>query len=272
MVKFVVVTLILLTCAGMAYGDLASRDTINVERFGLFNMIDECVFIAVGRVDLLVGVYRDKLHYDEYDKTWSGMMCTDVYFRIEDLVKGEPNLGKRYRRFIYEGGTGYSPEHDEVYAMSTSVERGYEVGQRMLLFLANKPDGSGYRAGWPFDGCYVYMGAYRDVGNQTLEGDDPTVWFTYPRADDTRHSYRIPIEIAVNIAKAYAADKEAAIPLEDMIKAKARMSVRGEYDLPQELLTQLNEVAKDIMEGREPRTFDWKIWLKPPEVSNESTD
>jgi len=60
--------------------------------------------------------------------------------------------------------------------------------------------------------------------------------------------------------------------LEDIIKQKALESVKGEYDLPQELLTQLNEVAKDIVEGREPRSFDWKIWLKPPEASNESAD
>ncbi len=124
--------------------------------------------VAVDRVNLLVGRYRKKLHYREYEKTWNGMMCTGVYFHIEDLVKGEPNLGKRYRRFIYERGTGYSPEHDEVYTMSTSVERGYEVGQRMFLLLTNKPDGMGYRRGWPYDGCYAYMGAYRDVGNQTL--------------------------------------------------------------------------------------------------------
>lgn len=253
---FVAVGLIVPTFAGMAYGILVSLDEIDVERFGLFNMTDECVFVAVGRVDLLVGVYRDKLHFDEYDKTWRGMMCTDVYFRIEDLVKGEPNLGKRYRRFIYEGGTGYSPKHDEVYSMSTSVERGYEVGQRLFLFLTNKSGGSGYRAGWPYDGCYAYFGAYRKVGNQTLEGDDPTVRFTYPRADDTRHSYRIPIEIAVNLAKAYVADKEAAIPLEDLIKAKARMSVKGEYDLPPELLKQLNDKAKEILKAKSKESAD----------------
>ena len=152
---FVVVGLIVLTFAGMAYGSLVSLDEIDVELFGLFNMIDECVFVAVGRVDLLVGVYRDKLHFDEYDKTWRGMMCTDVYFRIEDLFKGEPNLGKRYRRFIYEGGTSYSPKHDEVYTMSTSVEKGYEVGQMLFLFLTNKSGGSGYRAGLPYDGFYA---------------------------------------------------------------------------------------------------------------------
>ncbi len=272
MVKFVVVTLILLTCAGMAYGSLVDKSELDVEMFGLFHMLDECVFVAVGRVDLLQGVYRKNLHYDEYHRSWSSLMCTDVYFRIEHLVKGEPNLGKKYRRFIYEGGTGYSPKHDEVYTMSTSTEPGYEVGDKMFLFLTNKSGGSGYRTGWPYDGCYVYMGAYRNVGNQMLEGEHPTVGFTYPRADGPRHRYRLPIQVAVNIARAYVADKEAAILLEDIIRAKAKISVRGEYDLPQELITRLNEMAKDIIEGRELREFDWKYWLKPPKASNESTD
>lgn len=124
----------------------------------------------------------------------------------------------------------------------------------MFLFLTNKSGGSGYRAGWPYDGYYVYMGAYRDVGNQMLEGEHPTVWFTYPRADGTRHSYRIPIEIAVNVAKAYVTDKESAIALEDMIKAKARRSVKGEYDLPSELLKQLNDLAKEILKNKDQNT------------------
>ena len=274
MSTFVVVTLILLTCAGMTYGSFAMEEEFDkkVELFGLFRMLDECVFVAVGRVDLLEGVYRKNLHYDEYHRSWSSFMCTDVYFRIEYLVKGEPNLGKNYRRFIYQGGTGYNPDLDEITSMSVSIEPGYEVGDKMFLFLTNKPDGSGYRAGWPYDGCYVYFGGYRQYGNQMLEGEHPTVGFTYPRADGSRHRYRIPIQVAVNIARAYVADKEAAMQLEDIIKEKALESVKGEYDLPQELLTQLNEVAKDIMEGREPRTFDWKIWLKPQEPSNESVD
>ena len=115
--------------------------------------------------------------------------------------------------------------------MLVSTEPGYEVGDKMFLFLTNKSGGSGYRAGWPYDGCYVYMGAYRDVGNQKLEGDDPTVWFTYSRTDGTRHLYSISIEAAVNLGKAHVADKAAALPLEGTIEIKALMSVRDQYNL-----------------------------------------
>lgn len=134
MTTFAAVTLILPTCAGMAYGSLVHEDELDVEIFGLFHMLDECLFVAVGRVDLLQGVYRKNLHYDEYHRSWRSAMCTDVYFRIEHLVKGEPNLGKKYRRFIYEGGTGYSPQHDEVYTMSLAPSRAMKLVTKCSYF------------------------------------------------------------------------------------------------------------------------------------------
>ena len=260
MTHFVVVTLILLMSAGMVYGSLVSEEEIDkkVERFGLFRMLDECVFVAVGRVELLQGVYRKNLHYDEYFRRWHSSMCTDVYFRIQELVKGEANLGKKYRRFMYEGGTGYDSDNDKVYSMLISTERGYEVGERLFLFLTKKEGSTGYRAGWAYDKCYVYFGAYsRQYGNQVLEGEQPKVWFTYPRKNGSRHKYRIPYQLAVNLGRAYVKDKELAIPLEDMIKERALHASRGEYDLPQDLLVELNDRAMDIIAGREQK----RIWM-----------
>lgn len=260
MTHFVAVTLILLMSAGMVYGSVVSVEEIDkkVERFGLFRMLDECVFVAVGRVELLQGVYRKHLHYDEYFRSWSSAMCTDVYFRIQYLVKGEANLGKKYRRFMYEGGTGYDSDNDEVYSMSISTERGYEVGDRLFLFLTNKEDSTGYYAGWPYDKCRVYFGSYEgQYGDQELKGEHPKVWFTYPRKNGRRHKYRIPYQLAVNLGRAYMKDKELAIPLENMIKERALHASRGEYDLPQDLLVELNDRALDIIAGREQK----RIWM-----------
>ena len=62
--------------------------------------------------------------------------------------------------------------------------------------------------------------------------------------------------MSVNLGKAHVADKAAALPLEATIEIKAMVSVRGQYDLPKELLTKINDKAKTILEEKSNEITD----------------
>lgn len=222
--KYIFVVLIALLCATFAHGEAINYDG-NIPAYGLLQAVEDCDTVAVGTVHSLTGVMR------------SFGICTDVMFQVETLIKSETNMGTRFIKFLIPGGTAWSEEHQDMITLKTVPDIVFKVGERVLLFMQKGEDG--YGATYPYEGRRVY--AY-NFGKRLIE--DGKVSFKYNK-NDVATDIGLPINAAVELAKAFQRDKDDAKALESQIKALVRA---GTEEMSDSAATVLINSAKLIKE------------------------
>ena len=213
----------------------------DLDNYSLLKCIDKSEFIAVGTVKLKTYHARDNIVYDG-----GSMLTTDVLVRIDTLIKGSPNTGTQYVKFMIQGGTTFVPEHNEVLTLDVSTEPSFEVGEKVMLFMTTDITDNAYYTNYLYNRRHVILMKY---GKRTIKDDKMP--FLYKRNDDRLMPVEMPLDLTVELAKAAVANKDAVIPLENQIKALARGATTQKIELSSTLVTQLKASAKTIIQNAE---------------------
>lgn len=199
-------------------------------KYSMLNCVEESDVVAVGRVELLTGVYRKNLI-----RTGQHLITTDVLIRVETLIKGETNSGPRHIKMMILGGTAYIPEDDEVISLSVTPQPKFKAGERVMLFIKNNTEDKWFR-NYPHGRYRLYL---FDYGKRLVKDDQVDFRYT--------NNVKMPIELAINLSKAYLEDKAAALLLENDIKTASRTT----RELPSETATRLNNLAEALIPAEE---------------------
>lgn len=205
--KYVFVALLALLCAAFADGHAPVR---NIDDYGLLNAVENCDVVAVGTVEILTGVWRENVSQDGRDS-----ICTDVTFRIETLIKGQPNLGTNYIKFMYEDGEAYLADEGAVISQKTFPGIEFKVGEKVLLLL-QKGEDTKRKTTYAYGGMRVYKLRY---GKRLVK--DGKVDFRYLK-DGKAKGMNMTLDLATNLAKAFVKNPDAARGLENEIKREAK--------------------------------------------------
>lgn len=237
--RVIVALLLLVFLATAALGELILSD--NADDYGLLHCVDECEVVVIGTVSLLTGVYHPRAQKDG-----SGMVCTDVLVRVDTFIKGQANVGTDYIKFIAMGGRAYHPGINEIVVLEVIPQAKFEVGEKVMLFIKTsaEPDELFYR-NFPYGRSRLYMTTY---GKRVVK--DNKVEFGY----DDGHGgepkpVKLSLDLAKNLALAFTENKDAALQLENDIKAEVR--TRTDNILSQSLATRLNNSAKQLIPSKE---------------------
>ena len=124
--------------------------------------------------------------------------------------------------------------------MGVSNEVECEIGEKALFFFIYSEYLISHYEDYPYDGLTVYYGEYGKKHN--------TVWSYFLGVKEPKYVV-LPVDLAVLLCKATVIDKEAAVMLENEIKAVIRQSDLYTVKLPQSLVDSLKVKAKDIVKG-----------------------
>lgn len=196
------------------------------ESFGLFNMIEESDIVAVGTVEHTIYVKRP-------------MLTTDIVIRVTSMIKGEPNMGDDHIIFMVKGGIGYDSDGDLV-QLEISTEPTFTVDESVMVFLSKRTNSkTGRHRDYAHDKLHV-IGLHH--GKRLIK--DSTLKFGYVDSDDDVKFVKFPLDLTMNLAKAFVADKDSAVDLEAQIK---RLVLNGKTELTDALKTKLNNEANTII-------------------------
>ena len=231
-----VLSVVLLCCVVcLSYG-LTDADKAYQEGFALTTAVERSDLIVVGCVTEKQFVWRDNIE--------SGP-TTDIIVAVDEIIKGTPNAGKNTVKFMIQGGEGVNPHTGEHGNLWVSHEGEFEIGEKVLFFFYYAEDHISYYEDYPHDGVQVYYGEY---GKRLIRNN--TVWFFLLGVKELKQ-VALPVDLAVQLCKATVRDKEAAVMLENEIKAVMRQSDRYTAELPQSLIDRLKYKAEDIVDGYE---------------------
>ncbi len=236
--KYVFVALLVVLCAVMAYGATEQPD---LDDYSLLKCIDKSEVVFVGTVQLLSYHARDNIVYDG-----GSMLTTDVLVRVDTLIKGTPNTGSRYVKFMIQGGTAFIPSENEVLTLDVSSEPSFEVGEKVMLFMTTSIAEDDYYTNYLYDRLHVILYKY---GKRAVS--DEKTNFAYKRDSDSVVPVEMPLDLTVELAKAAVANKDAVVPLENQIKALARGATSPKIELSSTLVTQLKSSARTIIQNAE---------------------
>lgn len=204
---------------------------------GLLDMTDKSDFIAVGTVELMTSKFRENVI-----SVGSDFIMTDVLVKIEQLIKGQPNVGKHRIKFAIHGGTAYVAKEDSVKTHTTKPNVTFEIGEKVLLFLRNTNDETYYQ-NFPHGRHRVHMWEF---GKRLVKNDKVT--FKYEKKAKTTI---IPLGLATVLVRSYLKDKDSTIALEDEIKTVVRNSSDDRVvQLSSDLITRLKNGSKAIIARR----------------------
>ena len=190
-----------LCISSLAHGTtIAVPDEKTIKYHALLRMVEDSHIVATGKI----------VHIN--DLTGRGHV-TDFIFRIDTLIKGKPNLYDDYIKFSLEGGLAF--HNGELSRMEIAGYPEYYLGDELMLFLGKKsgsvpPD---YQKTLAHDELYIVNMWH---GKKDIESG--TVRFGYLNPEKRMYCIKFPIELAINLAKAYVRNKEATLALEDEIK------------------------------------------------------
>ncbi|MDE0184596.1 MAG: hypothetical protein OXP71_03950 [Candidatus Poribacteria bacterium] len=189
--------------------------------YSLLKSIDNSDIVAIGTVSLLTGVYRENLLGPK-----KHCICTDVLVRLDTMIKGEPNFGPNYIKFMVLGGTAYVPHKEEVMGMWVSTQATFEVGEKVFIMLTNDQNTT-YYANYPYGKNRLI---YDDYGKRLIKEDKVEFWY---KKEDKVKPMQLSLDVAKNLGKAFIEDKAAALLLENQIKNVASNTDENSLTLAQ---------------------------------------
>ena len=208
----------------------------------LLKFVENSELVVVGRVFGMMYVSRPNILPDG-----GGVVGTDITVWVETLIKGKPNVDENHVRFMVQGGLEYSEVHGEMLKLSISGLPEFKMDEKVLLFLSNDPCSvSNYYAKYPHGGYHV-LGIIE--GKKEIKDDK--VRFGYLKDPESLIGVYFPLELAVNIGKAFVKDEKAAIALEEEIKALAWGNAENKVVLPKALVKRLMKESQEIIDKKE---------------------
>ena len=229
--KYLFVVLLALLCASVCWGTVSEK----INRYGVLDMTEKSDFIAVGTVKLMNAYYTEDVH--------NGTILTDVLVKIDQLIKGKPNVGSNHVKFAIEGGEAYVAKEDKVLGLDVYPKVEFEIGESVLLFL-RIADNEGYFQNWPYGRLHVHMWTY---GKKAITTDNK-VSFRYEHDSKAKPTV-IPLDLTKVLIKSYLKDKNATKPIENEIKALVRNSTSEHYfELASKSVSSLKKKTRSILD------------------------
>lgn len=226
-----VISLSVVLCLSNAF----SWDTEYRKGFTVSSSVELSDLVVVGEVVKTRFVYRENI---------VGNFTTDVTVEVSQVIKGTPNAGKDRVEFMIEGGVHGEEE------VIVSGEPKFEVGETLLLFLF-KGTGDDYKH-HPHDRYQVLRGFY---GKRLVKDSKVGVMYLIDdEDDDTLIMIGMPLDLAVQLAKAAVKDQKATALLEEGVRIelqrqmRANKNLRDNLGLSQSFTDRLKRDAKQIIE------------------------
>ena len=191
--------------------------------YTLLKCVENSDVVAIGTVLTLTGVYRQNMPPNNQP-----LITTDILIRVETLIKGETNFGDNHIKMMVLGGTAYVPAKDEVRIHKVSPQPEFKVGEKALLFIDNKNDK--WFKNYPHNRYRLHR---FDYGKRLIKDDK--IKIRYPG-----NTIEMPVDLAKDLSKAFLADKDGTLRLEQDIKTAALTSKK----LPADIATRLKGSAK----------------------------
>lgn len=186
----------------------------HVEKYALLKCVESNELVVVGRVTGKEFVTRPNIKH---------RFTTDITVAVDDVIKGTPNLGADRIKFMIRGGQGVSARTGKPVRFELSDQPEFKLGERVLLFLTNGESREPDDVHRPYDRYRISRAKY----GKRLVVDDK-VFIEYPASDDatdyTLKAVNMPIDLAIELGKAFGRNKDAAIPLENAIKNLVKSS------------------------------------------------
>ena len=214
-------------------------DTEALQKHSLLKMTDYADLIFTGTVTHKDYIYREGVRHEGGDSA-----TTDIIVRVQTMIKGEPNFGENHVKFMIEGGRFYSERKGALMKLKVNNQPTFAIGENVFLFLAIPVSEKSYHTNYAHGGLHII---YSKFGKKSIK--DNTVGFTYIRGKNSPIRITLPVKLALNLSKAYGKSKNAAIALENQIKALALGNTARTLSLPNSMVTQLNNTSKTIING-----------------------
>ena len=235
MLKSLITAAVLITMFVSLLGARFAGDSEFIKELSLLNMTEHGFIVFVGTV----------MHKEYVTRTGIGI-TTDIIMRVDNLIKGTPNLSDDQVKFMIQGGRFYSTRTNRVVSKTVTGLPKFGIGEQALMFLAlpEERDNNAYEH-YTYNGLHV---KYSQRGKKSIIDDK--VFFSYLRAEDSAVSVKMSLDLSADMAKASIKDKCAAIQLEYEIKTLANGNNKGAIELPKvlevRLLKESNRVIKKV--------------------------
>lgn len=206
------------------------------EGYQLLKAIELNQLVVVGRVSGIEYVTRSNI---------SNIHTTDITVSVDETLKGTPNFGSDRVKFMIKGGEGIDTLTGKPIRLHVSYQPDFKLGERVLLLLTNS-------ASRDPDAAYYPHGRYRlargEFGKRLVA--DGKVYLRYLDSyfGNTLKSVELPLDMAVDLAKAFKRDKEAAILLENSIKTLAKSASDDVVKLNSTTIKNIKRGAKQILD------------------------
>ena len=234
MKRFFVAFALVAFCSSSVYAGLLPGGRDHWPKYSLLKMVETCDLVVTGEVTHMNAVFRPGIQ-------------TDVTIDVETVVKGELDEGATTVVCTIIGGDGVNPATGERESMRMTPEAQFEIGEDVVVFLRIKDNRTGLP--YPAGGYYVWRAHY---GKRPVEDNKMTMMYPVIDDPDDWKSVEMPVDMAMKLGKASLRDRDAAVLLENRIKALVRSSVTGRVTLSTSLIDELKRDAQGILDRPKP--------------------
>lgn len=236
--KILLATLVLLI---VSLSNLYAWPREFLKEYALLKFVEINELVVVGRVTGKEFVMRTNI----IDK-----FTTDITVTVDEVIKGTPNHGTDRVKFMIRGGEGLHPVTGEPISMGVSDQPDFTLGDKVMLFLTNGESKEPDNVHRPYNRYRIARGTY----GRRLVVDDK-VYMDYLASDsltdNSLKSVEMPLDMAVDLAKAFGRDKDAAILLENTIKNLVNISSDDLIKLNATTIQNIKTGAKQILDRPE---------------------
>lgn len=216
-------------CLFFTMGVLAMSPQKYRDGFPLLGAVERCELVVIGTVSGMEYVNR------------LDSLTTDVSVTVEKVIRGRPNIDDSTVKFMIQGGVDARQDR----RLIVSGVPTFEMGERVLLFLNDGTTDKYYKR-YPHGSYHLHR---RPYGKREIK--DGTVDILYPNREGKFRLFKMPVDLAVDLGKAFLINKTAAKRIEQTIKDMAIMSSEKEVILLDSTIESLQREAKQIIDSEE---------------------
>jgi len=215
---------------------LGSYRTIPPWGLSVSALVNNSLLVFTGRVVDMEFVYRENIPIK---------FTTDITVKVEEMIKGEPNAGEDLVKFFYPGGEGIDPETGKRLKADIVGLPEFKKGEKVLMFLRKHKYLADKR---PYGGLI-----FGDWGKREIQDDG---WVSMPyifkeqlfyndqwNEVDMAREILLPLDLALQIAKAAVKDAKATEAVEEQIREFAQNAPIVPRQMPR-----LDQVLVNVLE------------------------
>ena len=214
---------------------------VNYPPFDITTMTQESDLVVYGKVESTEFVWREN---------YPPQCTTDITVSVENLLKGETNLGSDRIIFTLLGGTGTNPNTGETLRILSTMSPGLSVDDKVLLFLYVYP--YPHLLTVPHGGLVLSKSYVRYVKNgnsvkMPYSIRESTMVDGQMRVVRKDKEVRLPLELVLQTIKASVEDPEETLRVEEKFRTYTKEALWKNRDkMPSKAL--LDEVKAGIDE------------------------